>query len=184
MFCWASVFFVYPTLVILDELLSAQCCGSAWTWCGSGSGCGYELISRKYKNFTNFFFLIKILSLRKNDLLCFVLSNYLYAWNKSVILCSKIRYYGDFCRFLCEFPMILTDILLPPGSGRPKWCGSDRIRIHITAFMNLYDLNYADYLLPGYDPGGRNKTDPSGSATLISTMSESYYTLCINNFSI
>ena len=30
--------------------------------------------------------------------------------------------------------MILTDFLLPgSGSGRPKWCGSDRFRIHITA---------------------------------------------------
>ena len=40
---------------------------------------------------------------------------------------EKIWHYGDFwSRFLCEFPMILADFLLP------KWCGSNRIRIHIT----------------------------------------------------
>ena len=43
----------------------------------------------------------------------------------------------DFYRFLCEFPMILTDFLLPESrSVRPKGC--DRTRIHIKAIHNIF----------------------------------------------
>ena len=73
---------------------------------------------------------------QKNDLLCFELANYLCAWNISVISCSKIWYYGNFCGVLYEFPMILADFLLP-GSGRPKWWGTNRIRIHITVRYSI-----------------------------------------------
>ena len=51
---------------------------------------------------------------------------------------------GDFCRFLCEFPMILADYCyLDPdphywygsGSGKSKWNGSDRI---LTPAKNVF----------------------------------------------
>ena len=64
---------------------------------------------------------VKIIMLHKNILLCFVLANYLCAWNKSTIPWSKIRYNSDFCQFLCEFTIILADFFCYPDPDSHHW---------------------------------------------------------------
>ena len=87
----------------------------------------------------------------KKKYLCCVWSYDLCALNKVKFLFSKIWYSGYFFHhFVWKFPMISTDfLLLDPdphhwyGSGRPKWSGSDRIRIHIID-TDLWGLNDAN----------------------------------------
>ena len=56
--------------------------------------------------------------------------------------CSKLWYYGDICRYLCEFPMILADFLLPdPDQGCQNDADSDPYhwsKVHI--WRKIYDI--------------------------------------------
>ena len=116
---------------------------------GSGSSFGSDLKLRKIPTFWNLFPYTNFHALN-TELIWLVWSDYCSPLYKSVIL--KMWYSVDFCRFLCEFPMILVDFCYPDPEGQndtdPPRSGSTPLSMYLLCrHQQLMKAQFVDFFI-------------------------------------